>query len=104
MVNADSQMQVNLKDNGRDHRRTAMKRRRFFNFLLAPVLPRITLALKTDGDWPQWQGPDRTGISTETGLLKTWPASGPPVVWSISNLGEGYGSLAIAGDRIFVQG
>ncbi|HZM87280.1 MAG TPA: PQQ-binding-like beta-propeller repeat protein [Blastocatellia bacterium] len=55
-------------------------------------------------DWPQWHGPNRTAISTETGLLKTWPAGGPPVVWSISNLGEGYGSVAIKGDRIFVQG
>ena len=27
-------------------------------------------------DWPQWQGPDRTRISKETGLLKEWPASG----------------------------
>ncbi len=55
-------------------------------------------------DWPQWHGPDRNAISTETGLLKTWPAAGPQVVWSISGLGEGYGSLAIKGDRIYVQG
>src|SRR6476660_6004957 len=55
-------------------------------------------------DWPQWQGPDRTGLSKETGLLKSWPAGGPPKIWSISALGEGYGSLAIEGDRIFVQG
>jgi outer membrane protein assembly factor BamB len=55
-------------------------------------------------DWPQWQGPDRTGLSKETGLLQQWPAAGPPLVWSISGLGAGYGSLAIRGDRIFVQG
>ena len=55
-------------------------------------------------DWPQWRGPDRNGLSTETGLLKQWPASGPPVVWATSNLGEGYGSAAVAGDRVFVQG
>jgi outer membrane protein assembly factor BamB len=54
-------------------------------------------------DWPQWRGPDRTGLSKETGLLKQWPASGPPRVWSISNLGAGYGTVAIKGDRIFVQ-
>jgi outer membrane protein assembly factor BamB len=57
-----------------------------------------------DADWPQWRGPDRTGIATETGLSKMWPASGPPVLWSISGLGEGYGSVAIKGDRLFVQG
>jgi len=55
-------------------------------------------------DWPQWQGPDRTGVSKETGLLQQWPASGPPVAWSISGLGAGYGSIAVKGDRIFVQG
>jgi outer membrane protein assembly factor BamB len=54
-------------------------------------------------DWPQWQGPDRTGVSKETGLLQEWPAAGPPLAWSISGLGAGYGSLAIKGDRIYVQ-
>ena len=24
-------------------------------------------------DWPQWRGPQRNGISQETGLLQTWP-------------------------------
>jgi len=59
---------------------------------------------KPSSDWPQWQGPDRTGVSKETGLLREWPASGPPLVWSVSNLGGGYGSIAIKGDRNFVQG
>src|SRR5882762_10039267 len=57
----------------------------------------------TSSDWPQWRGPDRTGLSKETGLMKQWPASGPPRLWSISNLGAGYGSVAIKGDRIFIQ-
>ena len=30
-------------------------------------------------DWPQWRGPERNGISRETGLAAQWPASGPPV-------------------------
>ena len=55
-------------------------------------------------DWPQWQGPDRTGLSKETGLLHEWPANGPPVVWSASGLGGGYGSISVKGDRIYVQG
>src|SRR5579863_8931293 len=82
-----------------------MKRRHFLPLLLAPVLSKgSAAALNEDPDWPQWQGPDRNGISKETGLAKSWPKAGPPVVWSISNLGEGYGSLAIKGDRIYVQG
>jgi outer membrane protein assembly factor BamB len=55
-------------------------------------------------DWPQWRGPERNGVSKDTGLIKQWPSSGPQRAWSISGLGEGYGSLAIKGDRIFVQG
>src|SRR5215475_6272076 len=55
-------------------------------------------------DWPQWRGPERNGVSKDTGLIKQWPGPGPKRVWSISSLGEGYGSLAIKGDRIFVQG
>jgi len=55
-------------------------------------------------DWPQWRGPDRNGLSKETGLLSQWPRSGPPVVWSVAMLGAGYGSIAVQGDRVYVQG
>src|SRR5688500_16675087 len=63
-----------------------------------------SVAAMSAADWPQWQGPDRTGISKETGLLKQWPASGPAVAWSAGGLGSGYGSKAVAGERVFVQG
>ena len=55
-------------------------------------------------DWPQWRGPDRNGLSKETGLLSQWPRSGPPVAWSAAMLGAGYGSIAVQGDRVYVQG
>lgn len=55
-------------------------------------------------DWPQWRGAERSGQSRETGLLKQWPASGLPLVWTAANLGGGYGSMAISGNRVFVQG
>jgi outer membrane protein assembly factor BamB len=55
-------------------------------------------------DWPQWRGPNRDGVSRETGLLKTWPRTGPPVVWSAADLGAGFGSVSVRGDRVFVQG
>ena len=61
-------------------------------------------ALHAASDWPQWQGPDRTGVSKETGLMQQWPASGPSTVWSATGLGSGYGSMAVAGNRVFVQG
>jgi len=55
-------------------------------------------------DWPQWRGLDRNGISRETGLLREWPRSGPTLTWSAPQLGAGYGSVAVAGARVFVQG
>jgi outer membrane protein assembly factor BamB len=56
------------------------------------------------GDWPQWRGPDRNGISKETGLLAQWPKGGPQQLWITQELGSGYGAIAVSGDRIFVQG
>lgn len=55
-------------------------------------------------DWPQWQGPDRTAVSRETGLLQDWPKAGPPLVWKISKAGEGYSTPSVAGGRIFLMG
>ncbi len=72
-----------------------------FASVAAVVLAGVTIGAS---DWPQWQGPDRTGISKETGLLKEWPRSGPPLVWTATGVGTGYGSMAVAGDRIYVQG
>jgi outer membrane protein assembly factor BamB len=55
-------------------------------------------------DWPQWRGPNRNGLSADTGLLQQWPSGGPAQAWSIATLGAGYGSLAVAGTSIYVQG
>ena len=56
------------------------------------------------GDWPQWRGPNRDGISLDTGLLKEWPADGPPVVWQVDSVGVGYSSIAVKDGRIFTKG
>jgi len=74
--------------------------------IVVAALLAASLALRAQGatDWPQWRGVNRDGISRETGLLKEWPSSGPPVVWSAAKVGEGYGSVSVRGDRVFVQG
>lgn len=53
-------------------------------------------------DWPQWMGPNRDGVSTETGLLKSWPKDGPKVKWKAKNLGEGYSAPAVAKGKIYL--
>jgi len=59
---------------------------------------------QTAGDWPQWRGPNRDGISKETGLLKQWPDQGPPLVWKATGAGHGYSSMAVSAGRIFTMG
>jgi outer membrane protein assembly factor BamB len=53
-------------------------------------------------DWPQWRGPNRDGISKETGLLKQWPKDGPRLIWQQKTIGAGYSTPAIIGDRIYL--
>jgi outer membrane protein assembly factor BamB len=55
-------------------------------------------------DWPQWRGPKRDGISQEKNLLKTWPKGGPKLLWQVKEVGYGYGSVAVAGGRIYLTG
>ncbi len=53
------------------------------------------------GDWPQFLGPDRNGVSAETGLIQSWPKEGPPVVWE-KRIGEGYSGVAVSGGAAVV--
>jgi outer membrane protein assembly factor BamB len=55
-------------------------------------------------DWPQWRGPNRDGLSLETGLLSSWPAGGPPIVWKATALGAGYSTVTVDDARIFTLG
>ncbi len=54
--------------------------------------------LAEGGDWPQFLGMNRTGTSTETGLLKTFPQDGPQVVWK-TPLGTSMSGIAVAGKQ-----
>ena len=64
-------------------------------FTLAGAVLLTVTAIHAGADWPQWQGPDRTRLSKETGLLKQWPEAGPPVAWTTTGLGSGYGLMAV---------
>jgi outer membrane protein assembly factor BamB len=63
-----------------------------------------SIAAQSNGDWPQWRGANRDGISKETGLLKQWPADGPPLAWKATGAGGGYSSFAIANNRLYTMG
>jgi outer membrane protein assembly factor BamB len=52
-------------------------------------------------DWPQWLGPERDSVWRETGIVSSFPAGGPPVVWRAA-IGSGYSGPAVAQGRIYV--
>ncbi len=54
--------------------------------------------------WPQWRGPNRDDHSPDTGLLKTWPQGGPPLLWEAKGAGRGYASVAIAAGKLYTMG
>jgi outer membrane protein assembly factor BamB len=79
--------------------------------LLIPVV--LTASLSAHGllasadeapSWPQFHGPNRDNVSTETGLLDKWPEGGPKLLWTASGLGHGFATVAIADGRIYTAG
>ena len=73
---------------------------------LLPVVALATLfgASLPAADWPQWRGPRRDGVSAEKGLLAEWPKAGPRLLWQVADLGAGYSTPAVVGDRLYVLG
>ena len=78
---------------------------------LAGCLAAMTVAIAatsssatSEGQWPTFRGADRSGVSQETGLLKEWPADGPPLVWKTTGAGRGYASVSVVGDKVFTLG
>jgi len=80
--------------------------------VLPPALAALVLSLlcatqaaaQSSPEWTQWRGPNRDGISKETGLLKQWPESGPPLAWKASGAGRGYSSMSAAKGRLYTMG
>jgi outer membrane protein assembly factor BamB len=68
------------------------------------------LAAGADGDWPQWRGPQRTGVGDGgPKLATTWPAGGPVKLWESEPVprcdtdgGGGYGSVTVADGRAYL--
>jgi outer membrane protein assembly factor BamB len=68
----------------------------------------LTAALGTaqtpPAEWSQWRGANRDGISGETGLLKDWPAGGPPLAWQTTGAGAGFSSFSTSEGRLYTIG
>ena len=78
-----------------------MKKVKLINVI---VLILITGALSQAQSVSQWRGLNRNGIYEEKQLQKSWPTTGPAMLWLFEGLGNGYGSPTITQDKVFVNG
>jgi outer membrane protein assembly factor BamB len=62
------------------------------------------MTISAKSQWSQWRGPSRDGASTETNLLKNWPAEGPRLVWSVDTVGDGFSSAVIEDQMVYTVG
>lgn len=63
-----------------------------------------TALFASSGQQYGWRGPGRTGIYNETGLMKTWPDSGPSLLWEATGIGPGYSSATVTDDAVYITG
>lgn len=73
------------------------------SFVLATAMFAV-VGVVSAADWPEWHGPKRDNISTETGLLASWPAGGPTLAWKVNDVGDGFSSVSVVKDVIFTIG
>lgn len=79
-----------------------MYRLRFLLLLILAVF--FAASAANNNGWPCFHGPERNNLSTETGLLRAWPEGGPKLLWTATDIGNGYSTVSIADDRIFTAG
>jgi outer membrane protein assembly factor BamB len=54
-------------------------------------------------DWPNWRGPDHSGVSDEKGWLTAWPKEGPKRLWT-TEVGPGHAGVAVRAGKVYVMG
>lgn len=69
----------------------------------AVAVPSSAKLAAANSDWPQWRGPNRDGLSKDTGLLKQWPKEGPKLLWQVNDIGDGYSTPSVVGNRIYLM-
>jgi len=78
--------------------------RRLFPKTLITSVILTTFILNTHSQLYEWRGPERSGIYNEAGLLKEWPESGPELCLELDDLGEGYSSVTVTDNTIYITG
>jgi outer membrane protein assembly factor BamB len=53
-------------------------------------------------DWSQYLGPKGNSTSDQKGILRSWPATGPEVLWKTDLAGRGYGGPVISKGKVYL--
>ena len=74
--------------------------KRIFSLLIAVVLTFVTAKAQEP---TTWRGPGSGGNYPDSGLLKSWPANGPEIIWHYDELGDGFSSPVFANGKIYLS-
>ena len=69
--------------------------------VLVLVAACLSASLRLSAQWPQFRGPDGTGVSSSHGLPVKW-AEGSNVRWKTAIHGRGWSSPVVLGDQVWV--
>jgi len=69
--------------------------------ILSAAILMLSLVKICAQDWPQYLGPVRNSTSPQTGIMRTWPAGGPEVLW-VADIGIGYGGPVIKDGKVYL--
>lgn len=72
--------------------------------LLGVFVGMVVVSSLCADDWPQFRGPERSGVSKEKGLLKAWPKGGPKLAWTFKDAGLGFSSVAVVKGVVYTLG
>jgi PQQ-like domain len=75
-----------------------MKNSKLYTTLILLIISTIIIQAQ---DWPQYLGPNRNSTSPQKGILRSWPASGPEVLWT-TNVGPGFGGPVIKDGKVYL--
>ena len=78
-----------------------MINRIWFSTLVVTCFLVVSSSFSFGDDWPQFLGPHRNGISSETALIHSFPKSGLTILWSVG-VGEGFGGAAIRDGEVYL--
>jgi outer membrane protein assembly factor BamB len=78
------------------------------SYLVGAALLAVSISLMAEGprrvsvgDWPEMRGPNRDGISRETGLIDKWALNGENFLWRAPYGGRS--APIVMGNRVYVQ-